>query len=397
VANLPKSEVELFSDEALENPYPLFKELRDTGPTVYLARYDAWFIGRYALAKRALSDWQDFSSAQGTGLNPIINEAWKGALIFMDPPEHTERRRLMTARLGPKSLKPIEDKIDLRANELALRLSKAGSFDAVADLACDLPINIIMDLVGWPQEVRPYLLDVAAGSFDACGPANARMQSSLPRLQKLLEIVTQVFEAGTLDPDGFASTLANAAKQGEIDRQTAIGMLIGYVVAAFDTTINGMANGTWLFASNPNQWDALRESPKLLPRIANEIIRMECPLQFFSRVTTRDIDAGEGVVIPKDARVIIAYGSANRDERQFANPDKFDIARNEAGQLGFGAGAHNCAGQNLARMEIQAVFGALSRHVRRFELVGSPERALNNITRGFRRLPVRVERLPVAG
>ena len=389
---IPKSvrtDVDLFCDAALENPYPIYQQLRDMGPAAYLERHECWFIGRHEQVRVALSDWQTYSSARGVGLNPVINKAWENALICVDPPAHTQMRRFISERLSPRALRPVEAIIDTRANEMVDRILTRGHFDAVTDVAHELPVNVIMDLIGWPPEVRGSLLAMAEGSFNACGPPNERMHSALPRLEAMMALIAQVYDAGTLVPGGFGSTVADAARRGEIPRDAAIGLLAGYVVAAFDTTINGIASGVWLFARHPEQWDRLRREPSLMARAFNEILRMETPIQNFSRVTTRNVDAGEGAVIPAGARVIVSYASANRDERHFEDPERFDIRRARADHLAFGAGNHGCAGQGLARLEAHAVFLALAARVSRLELTGVPSRQLNNITRGFAHIPAR--------
>jgi cytochrome P450 len=384
-----RSDIELFSDTALADPYPLYRELRDIGPAAYLNRHECWFIGRHEDVRRALGDWQTFSSAKGIGLNATINHAWANALICVDPPVHTEMRTYLTERLSPRALKPVEQIIDQRANELAERIVTRTDFDAVTDVAQELPVNVIMDLIGWPDSVRGSLLGMAEGSFDACGPDNERMRAALPRLAAMMQLIAQTYDAGTLAPGGFGSTIADAARRGDISRDAAIGLLAGYVVAAFDTTINGIASGIWLFARHPEQWDRLRNEPSLVMRAFNEILRMETPIQSFSRVTTRDVDMGESIVIPAGSRVIISYASANRDERHFGDPQRFDIKRTPSDHLAFGAGNHGCAGQGLARLEAHAVFKALALRVNRFELAGTPVRQINNITRGFAHIPLR--------
>lgn len=252
------SDIDLFSDAALHQPYSLFRQLRDLGPAAYLRRQGIWFIGRYDQARAALSDWETWSSAQGIGLNPVINEAWANALIHTDPPVHTAQRKLFMDRLGPRQLKPLEATITQRAEALAEHIAHIGTFDAVKDVAQDLPVNVIMDLIGWPQEVRGGLLELANGSFNACGPDNDRMRGALPQLDALMQFVSGVYNAGTLVPGGFGATIADAARRGDIPREAAIGLLVGYVVAAFDTTISAMASGVMLFAQNPEQWDLLR-------------------------------------------------------------------------------------------------------------------------------------------
>lgn len=385
--NLSTTAVDIFSDETLADPHPTYRGLRDLGSAVWLEKTGACFIGRYADVRRALNDWQIFSSAQGIGFNPVINAAWEEALICQDPPVHTARRKLMMEALGPAALKPVADTISQRAATLADRIATMGNFDAVADFALDLPVGVIMDLIGWPHDVRPALLDLASGSWNAAGPANARMEQGLGGLQETMGLLTKLYDKERVLPGGFAAKLIAASHRGEISRETAIGMLAGYVVAAFETTISAMAAGVQLFADNPAEWDKLRADPRLAMSAANEIVRIETPLQNFARVTTQDAEMSDGSVIPSGTRVVVSYASANRDERQFAEPDAFRIDRREKQNLGFGHGPHGCAGQNLARMELTAVFGALAARVVRLERAGEGVRALNNISRSFARLP----------
>ncbi|MEU9267121.1 cytochrome P450 [Streptomyces sp. NPDC048251] len=384
------SDLDLFGDKALADPYPQYKALRDLGPAVYLSRHGLWFISRYEQVRSALGDWETFSSGRGIGLNDGFNEAWGSALINMDPPAQTEQRKLFTDRLSPRALRPVAEHIDRRAEQLADDLVSRGSFDAVTDLAQDLPVHVIMDLIGWPEEGRDQLLDMAAGWFDSAGPACPRTVASVPKVEALMGYLAEVVAKENLVPGGFGWTLLEAHKRGEIPVEGAIGLLAGYVVAAFDTTISAISSAMWLFARHPDQWELLRSDPSLVPAAFNEIVRLESPIQVFSRVATRDIDLGEGVVIPSGARVLHSYGSANRDERHFPDPNRFDILRNPVDHLAFGYGNHACAGQGLARLEVHAVLKALAARAHRIELAGEPVRALNNITRGFRSLPVRV-------
>jgi len=385
----PHSGLELHADEVLRDPYPTYRRLRDQGSAVYLDRIDAYFLGRYKDVRAALNDWETFSSDKGIGLNPVINEAWREALICQDPPVHTSRRKLMDEALGPRSIRPLEETIRQRAEELAGHLATLGEFDGVADFAHDLPINVVMDLIGWPQDVRPSLLMIADGSWNAAGPAGPRMQAGLGQLQHMMELITEIYDNNRAEPGGYADQLIAASHEGRIARETAIGMLAGYIVAAFETTIAAMASGLWLFARNPDEWDKLRADPRLAMQAANEIVRIESPLQNFARYVMRDAVLSDGITVPAGSWAIVSYAAANRDERQFADPDAFRIDRKERQNLGFGHGPHGCAGQALARMELTAVFTALAGRIERFELAGEPERGLNNVARGFSRLPIR--------
>jgi cytochrome P450 len=385
-----RSGIDIFSDAVLRDPYPSFKTLRDLGPAAWLDQHGVWYIGRYREASRALRDWETFSSGSGCGLNDTINQLWSEALICEDPPIHTEKRKLFDARLSPAALQPVQDIIDARADAMVDGLLAKGDIDIVRDIAQDLPIHVVMDLIGWPQDVRPQLLELGSHSLNSLGPDNARTRSTFPKLEKIAQLCSRVYEENSLTPGGFGHTVAEAARAGHLPKEAVTGLLAGYVVAAFDTTISGIASGCWLFARHPQEWDKLRANPELVKQAFTEVIRLETPIQHFARLTTRDVDMGDGVTIPAGSRVIVSYAAANRDERQFDDPDTFCITRPPKPTLSFSAGPHTCAGQGLARLEANAVFSAMARRISRIELTGEPVRELDNITRGFTSMPARV-------
>ncbi len=246
-----------------------------------------------------------------------------------------------------------------------------------------------MELIGWPVETRASLYALAKDTFSAWGPDNERTHAAIKRYQAIRAMITDIYDAGTLVPGGFGSTIAEAAQRGEITRDEAIGNLSGYVVAAFDTTVNAIANGMVLFARNPRQWELLHENPSLAGSAFNEALRFDAPVQSFARIATHHIDLGDGVIIRGGDRAIMSFGSANRDERHFPDPDSFDIQRQPLDHLSFGMGIHTCVGQTLARLEGEAVFMALARRITRVELMEAPSRELINIGRGYSRAPMR--------
>ena len=167
-------------------------------------------------------------------------------------------------------------------------------------------------------------------------------------------------------------------------------MMIDYMGPSLDTTICAINNAVWLFANNPDQWDLVREDQRLIPSAINEVLRYDAPIQGFSRYVARDLDM-DGVLLPAGSRAIVFYGAANRDERKYPDPDRFDVLRRPADHLGFGAGPHACVGMNLARIEMVALFTALAKRVRRFT-IEEQEPLLNNVLRGFKTLRVAVRR-----
>lgn len=392
IENRPSSNVELFSDENLANPYDVYAELRTTAPAVYLEAYDIWFIGRYQTLKESLDNWEAFSSHLAVGFNKFFNEALADALINCDPPEHGPRRKLFVDQMSVKAMREIQETIDARALDLGERIAATSGFDGVTDVAHDLPINVVMELVGWPDDERDDVLQNAIGFFNALGPEeNPRMLDGLTYLQRLAEMATRLVVEDKLKPSGFGYNIVQATKTGDLPQEVGIALVAGYAAAAFDTTINGIGNSLFCFAKHPEQWDLLREDPKLVVKAFNEVLRYESPVQHMARKTTREVDFGHGTVIPAGERILMSFGSGNRDDSVFEKADRFDITRKMLPNFGFGGGPHACAGQNLARLEGAAILRGLTAKISRLEITGEPESELNNITRGFRHLPMQAK------
>ena len=386
-----ETDLDLFADEVLEHPFEHYRTLRDLAPVVYLTKYDLYGLFRYDQVRDALNDWETFSSAQGVALNPIANEAWKDSILCMDPPRHRTIRKVFDDALRPKFVRKVAGDLDQQAAEIVDELlANGGEFDGVTDFAHQLPVNVVMDLVGFPRdENRKKILSWAEGSFNFAGPPGDRQTASLPGAQAQLEYLINNASVDKLLPDSFGRVVYGAAERGEITQEEAVTMMIGYANAGLDTTINAVAATLWLFAINPDQWQAVREDRKLVPSAFLEGVRMESPAQFFSRVTTRDVEI-EGITIPKGARVLHSYGSANRDERHYPDPDRFDARRNPADTMAFDNGVHTCPGRTLASMEGHALFNALAERVKTIELIEAPKWVPNSITRGPSTYRVRI-------
>jgi cytochrome P450 len=384
----PVSDVDLWSQDALLDPYPLWKQLREAGPVVLLNKYDFYALPRYAQMRAALADWQTFSSAQGVMLNPEINAAQAGATLHSDPPLHDLQREIVGRPLIPRELKALEEPLRLEAALLVDRLIERGTFDAAADLAPHLPLTVVSKQVGLPPEGRESMLAWAEAAFNSAGPLNERAGAALPTLKEGVAYSYDPELPSRLDPEGWAIRLWQAADRGEIAREKCPALLIDYWGPALDTTIAAITSAIWLFGRYPQQWRALREDRSLISHAINEVIRLESPTPYFTRVATRDVRIGEGE-IPAGARVLMMYGSANRDEAKWSDAAEFNIRRAPSDHLGFGHGKHLCLGQQLARMEMRALLTELAERVERFEL-GRMERMVNNMLRQIRHLEVTV-------
>jgi cytochrome P450 len=385
-----ETDVELFSDEVLRDPFPRYRELRDLGPAVYLTRYGLYGLFRYDQVRTALKDWQTFTSSQGVALNPIANGAWQNSILSMDPPKHGTIRKVFDDALRPKFIRRVAGDLEQQAEALVDEIMERGEFDGVQDFAQRLPVNVVMDLVGFPRdEGREKILGWAVSAFNFAGPPGERQTASLPFAQAQLEYMLTNAGPDNLLPDSFGKIVYAAAGRGEITPEEAVTMMLGYANAGLDTTINAVGSVLWLLANNPAEWQAIRQDPALIPGAFLEGVRMESPAQFFSRVTTRDVEIGD-TTIPAGARVLHCYGSANRDERHYPEPDRFDARRNPVDTVAFDWGVHTCPGRTLASMEGHALLGALARRASVIEPAGEPTRIVNSITRGWHTLPLRV-------
>jgi cytochrome P450 len=195
--------------------------------------------------------------------------------------------------------------------------------------------------------------------------------------------------AAALAGDGLGMQIFAAVDADELTEAEA-GMLVrSFLSAGVDTTVYGLGNALWCFARYPEQWTILRENPSLIRLAFEEVLRFEAPVQTFFRTTTREIDVA-GVRLGEGEKVLLLFGAANRDPRRWDRPDHFDVRRRATGHMTFGTGIHGCVGQAVARLESEALFGALAKRVAAFELTGEPTRRLNNTLRGFDTLPLRV-------
>jgi cytochrome P450 len=388
IGGAPASQIELWAPDALADPYPLYRELRDAGPVVWLQQYDLFVLARYADVRAALENWPVFSSAQGVMMNQKMNDLLRGIVLCTDPPEHTALRGVLKRPLEHEQLKALEPEIDTEAQRLVDRLVEQRTFDAATELAPHLPLEIVSKRVGLPEEGRERMLDWAFANFQCFGPMNALTEEAFATIHEAVEFSTDPTLRERLTPGGWAAQLYEAEEAGELPAGRAAIMLNDYWGPSLDTTIFGVVNAIWLFAQHPDQWELLREEPSLLPHAVNEALRLESPLQAFSRKTTEDHEV-DGISVPAGSRVVVVYASANRDERKYEDPERFDITRKPNDQLAFGWGPHQCVGMPLARLEMRALLKALVQRVERFEL-GETERAVNNVLRGFRRLEVTV-------
>ncbi|OAN41795.1 cytochrome P450 [Mycolicibacterium iranicum] len=386
---LPVYRRDIYTRAALLDPHPHYRTLRELGPVVWLPRHRLYALPRYAECKETLRDDGRFLSGHGVAANPVANRLSHGTTLNSDGADHERRRKLVAHRLMPRALRTLGDDVDAQARCLVDYAVRRGTVDAVSDLATALPLAVVPDLVGWPRDQRGHLLPWAAATFDILGPANLRALKAVPRSLHMLRFARRVVRERNVLPGSMAHELLAAVDEGSVAAQEVPPLLIDYIAPSLDTTISAISSALYLFASHPEQWQLLKDEPTLLPNAVNEIVRFESPLRAFTRKLLHDSSIGD-VQLPAGARVLVMYASANRDEREWEDPDVFDIRKNAGRHVGFGSGAHACAGQGLARLETTAMLQALLERVDRIEIVAEPKWALNNIIHRLEHLPVRL-------
>ncbi len=386
--DIPVSRLDLYSDDALAEPYEHYRSLRELGPVVWMETLGVFAVTRHEDVRSVLSDPDTYCSGYGVGLNDIVNELGRGTTLMSDGEDHRQLRSIIGRPLTPKALLGLRAEARTRAAQLVQGLVTRRSFDAVPDLAEVLPSTWVPDLLGWPSDGRGQLLEWAAATFDGLGPLNDRTFGAAQGVVEMASFAEQV-AASTPPPGSMAAGILAAADAGELDAAQCPMAIIDYLGPSLDTTISGLGNAVWLFATHPDQWQLLREDPSRVRQAFDEVLRLESPISGFTRVATRPTELG-GCELPLGARVLVSFASANRDERYWEDPERFDITRASASHVAFGFGDHACPGMGLARLEATEVLSALITHVERFDLAGPPVRKLNNLIRSFASLPITV-------
>jgi 4-methoxybenzoate monooxygenase (O-demethylating) len=391
--SVPILDIDPFSDAFLEEPYPFHERMREAGPVIWLERYEIFGLARFAEVDAALRDWQSFCSSAGVGLSDFRKDKpWRvpSLILEADPPLHARTRAVLARTMSPGVARELRLSFAQEAEALVERLVGQGEFDGVRDLAEVYPVKVFPDALGLPPGDRENLLPYGRMVFNGFGPRNAHFEEAMANAKPVLEWIAAKCRRESLAPTGMGAVVYAAVDAGELTAEEAPLLVRSFLSAGVDTTVNGLGNALFAFATNPEQWRRLRDDPALLRGAFEEVLRYESPVQGFYRTTTEPVQVDD-VEIPEGEKVYLSFGGANRDPRRWQDPDRFDISRKAGGHVGFGYGVHGCVGQLIARLEAEVVLSALARRVTRLELAGEPVRRLNNTLRGFTALPLRVD------
>ncbi|ANJ27142.1 cytochrome P450 [Agromyces aureus] len=389
---IPTTDEDPFSEAVLADPLPFQHRLREAGEVVLLERYGVYAMGRYDTVRSALLDWQGFESSAGVGITDFRAETpWRppSLLLEADPPHHNAPRSVLAKILGPRELRSMAPRWQADAEALVDEVVARGTeFDAVESFAEAFPLRVFPDAVGIPDEGREHLLPYGDHLFNAFGPENFLVEHGAPHIGEHSAWVNEQCARDHISSGGFGDAIWAAADRGDLTTEQAPLVVRSLLSAGVDTTVHAIGAVLHAFATHPDQWARLREDPSLARVAFDEAIRLEAPVQTFFRTTTREIELG-GVRIPERRKILMFLGSANSDPRHWHDPERFDLARDPSGHVGFGMGIHQCVGQHVARLEAVSLVTALARRVETIELTAAPVRHLNNTLRAWKTMPMR--------
>jgi cholest-4-en-3-one 26-monooxygenase len=348
-------------------------------------------------------DGVTFSSDQSRGgviglEEPVMNPPDFGdakIMLMMDAPQHTRYRKLVNRGFTPKMINALEGHIRDMTVALVDKACVQSDVDFVVDVAAELPLMMIAELIGVPLEDRHKLFDWSNRMVGSEDPEYAVSDDLAMNAQmEMFAYAQQLAEARRLEPrDDIISTLLGAEIDGDALTDLEFNLFFMLLaVAGNETTRNAISHGVNAFLENPEQYDRLVADPSgMIESASEEILRWASPVMYFKRYVTKPTEVG-GVNLSPGEKVSMWYVSANRDEEVFADPFSFDIGRDPNPHIAFGGGGpHHCLGSSLARMEIRVLFEELAHRVPRLEALDTPAPLRSNFIGGIKHLPVRLQ------
>ncbi len=378
----------------LRNNAPVHHHSEPAGPGfwVFTKHEDVIAIGR---------DAKHFSSDQArggvVGLEEVdIDMNWEGGqlMLTMDPPPHTRHRRLVNRGFTPRMIGMLEAHIRDVTNKILDDALAKGQVDFVVDVASELPLQVIAELMGVPMEDRHKVFDWSNRMIGSEDPEYSVSAEHVQEAQIEMFMYAQALaDRKRNDPqDDIISKLLSADIDGDQLSEMDFNLFfLLLAVAGNETTRNAISHGMNAFLENPDQYQRLVDNPDLIDSAIEEILRWASPVMYFRRNVTADLDY-KGHQLKEGDKVSIWYVSANRDEDVFEDPFRFDIGRQPNDHIAFGGGGpHHCLGANLARMELKLFFEELAKRVPRVDALGEPARLRSNFIGGIKHLPVSFE------
>jgi cholest-4-en-3-one 26-monooxygenase len=352
-----------------------------------------WVITKYEDLRHVSRNPQIFSSARGTNifdLPPDGLRAIQSLLINMDPPQHVKYRRLVSKAFTPRQVKLLEPRIRELCGKLMDRLAHRDECEFVGDLAAELPMQVICEMMGVPLEDRHLLYDLSNRliGFDDPDFATSAEDGKIAAAEMYAYAQKLAAERRVRPADDLVTRLIDAEIDGErLSEHEFNSFFLLLMIAGNETTRTATTHGAHLLIEHPEQRQRLLADPSLIPTAVEEILRFESPLLHFRRTAMQDTEI-RGVEIREGDKVTMWYPSANRDAAIFRYPSTFDVERAPNPHLAFGIGEHSCLGASLARLEMNVVFQELLQRFPDMQLAGEPKRLRSNFINAIKYMPV---------
>ncbi|HZR82944.1 MAG TPA: cytochrome P450 [Candidatus Binatia bacterium] len=388
----------LLTEEMRRDPFGLYRQIRSTSPVVHVPEGDLWMVFDYDRVKRVLQDDAAFrSDATESGRK---NLDW---LIFLDPPRHTKLRALISRAFTPKSVASLEPRIRELSRELLDATVERGAMDLAADYAIPLPLMVISEMLGAPVADRPLfrrwsdVILILSYSLTPGPEAERAVAAYREVTEEMRSYVARLIADRRAQPrDDLLTRLVHAEVDGDrLSEAEILGFFQLLLIAGHETTTNLVDNAILCFLESPGELARVRATPELLPSAIEEVLRYRSPVQWMFRSTREAVDL-DGHAIPAGKLVLPVIGSANRDPLRFADPDRFDVARDPNPHVAFGHGIHFCLGAPLSRLEAKVALADLLERLHELELASDdpwePRKALH--VHGPARLPIRFAPAP---
>lgn len=380
-----------------QDPYPKYHQLREAAPRHRDPELGTWFLSTYADCSQALKDPRlgraptDVDSQLNGGLRRRRRRV-RPSMLFLNPPEHTRQRKLVNRGFTPRRVEALRPHVAELADECLERVAEQREVDVMDLLAFPLPVAVIGELVGVPRAEQAQFRDIAPDLTAGLDPIQS--DEKLDRV----EAAGDFFRAYFLDlaaqrraepREDLMSVLVEAEESGDIlDEDEIMSVVILLFAAGFETTTNLIGSGLLALLQHPDQLARLRRDRSLLPSAVEEMLRYESPVQVNGRYALEDTHIGDQPISAGES-VVTFLGAGNRDPRQFLDPDRFDVGRDDGAPLSFGGGVHYCLGAALARLEGQVVFDRLLDRFSDLELLEQPTFRPSVTLRGVEELRVR--------
>jgi cytochrome P450 len=388
-----------FLPAVIADPYPSYHRLRAADP-VHLSPLGFWLLSRYDDCVMVLRDQrfgrQGFEGALEAVYGSVAEEdRVPRSMLFRDPPDHTRLRSLVNRAFTPRVVEGLRPRIQQIVDELLDRVQDAGAMETIADLAYPLPVTVISEMLGVPEDdrdaIRQWSADVAR-SLDAIGlPGTGDLVTRGRAGRRVLgEYFRGLIPERRRRPRAdLLSQLIAAEEQGDkLSEGELLATCVLLYIAGHETTVNLIGNGLLALLRHPAELSRLRTDPGLVPGAVEELLRYDGPVQRTARIAYEDLEI-DGRRIAKGAMVVALLGAANRDPAHFPDPDRLDVARADNRHIAFGFGIHFCLGAPLARLEAQIAFNTLIRRAPRLALATeAPEWRDSQVLRGLKALPV---------